>query len=75
MIIVNPDDIISLCNFYDLTAEYLIHFHVRIPVLSVVDRVLGKIVEQRPDCSIAETVIIIFHVVLFYKNRVALVLP
>jgi hypothetical protein len=71
---MNPDKIIRFCNTDDFIRECFIHLDVRIPIPSVMHAVLSEIMEQRPDSSVTETIVVMFNIILPDEYGMAILL-
>ena len=68
VVIMDPYDIPILDRIQDSLTEHLVHMPVLPPLLIIERGVCGKIVEKRPDCPVAESLIELFHLLPGKKN-------
>jgi len=71
---MDPYNIIWLRNSYDFTAKYLVDLEIGIPGFSTIHGILGEIVKEWPDRSIAEAVVVVVHVSLLNEDWMTVLL-
>ncbi|MBA7677541.1 hypothetical protein ES703_85799 [subsurface metagenome] len=71
MIIVYPDDIIRFGDSSNYVGESCVGSFVGLPEIFAIFRVEGEMVKERPDGSVADTVVVGFDIMLCDRNWMA----
>ena len=69
MKIVDPEHVVRFEKFQQGPAKNFVYPDIVFPVFLIVIRVHLEIMKERPDCSVAEAVVVIIDVLFRKKNR------
>lgn len=73
MVIMDPDLIIGFCqSAYDIT-EMIIYPLICLPVFVLILNVLRKVMKERPDDLVAESVVVVFDAIGRQEDRKTIV--